>query len=100
MHPLHGSLRRERDVGLRGSGAATKGVTMTGKQDNKADRKGYRDNANKGKGNHQPGQTYGGGGGVLREGASDTGPDPHLEGRTKGKGSAHQSGAKPPKTPG
>lgn len=64
------------------------------------------DNANKnkggskgGKGNHQPGQTMRGGGGALREGAKETNPDPHLEGRTKGKGSAHQSGDKPPKTP-
>lgn len=58
-----------------------------------------RDNANKGKGNHQPGQTYRGGGGALREGASDASPDPHLEGQTKAKGSADQSGEKPPKTP-
>lgn len=73
---------------------------MAGKASGKATGGGSnRDNPNKGKGNHQPGQTYGGGGGALREGAHEENPDPHLEGRTKGKDSAHQSGDKPPKVP-
>lgn len=77
---------------------------MAGKASGKATGGGSnRDNPNKAKsgsgGNHQPGQTYGGGGGALREGAHEENPDPHLEGRTKGKDSAHQSGDKPPKVP-